>query len=415
MAKDVREFDLVLMGATGFTGRLVAEYLLRAGEKEGLKWALAGRNEKKLQELKDQLGKGADALEIIVADSLDRESLEALARRTQVVCSTVGPYSKYGTPLVEACVQSGTDYCDLTGEAHWIRKIIDLLHDKAEKNQARIVHCCGFDSIPSDLGVLMMQRAAKRKYSRPAQSMKYFLARGRGGVSGGTLDSVATSMEEVGKNKKVARQMADPYGLNPESSPRGSDGGFQKGVAYDRDIQGWTAPFVMAVINEKIVRRSNALLENEYGQDFNYSEVSLMGSGVSGALKATGMTLSLGAFAGGMALAPTRRLLQRFVLPSPGEGPDEAAREAGYFNVKLFARGVDDEGKSFTLKGAVGADKDPGYGATAIMLGESALCLALDGEVTAARGGILTPAVAMGERLIERLKTAGMTFEVHED
>lgn len=412
MTSTLREFDLILMGATGFTGRLVAEYLLPKEEEEGLTWAIAGRNQAKLERLKADLGPRAENLSIVLADSFDKDSLIAMARRSRVISSTVGPYSKYGSLLVEACVEEGTDYCDLTGEAHWVRKLIDTYHHQARNSGARIVHFCGFDSIPSDLGTLMLQHEAIARHNRPANSVHYYLTGGKGGVSGGTLESMAVSLEQASTDATIQQTLSDPYGLNPQDQRHGPDGNIQMSMRYDDAVNAWTAPFVMAVINEKVVRRSNALLDYAYGPTFRYAESSLMGSGLTGALRAGGLTTGLGLFAGGMALTPTRRLLQRFVLPAPGEGPSDTTRNAGYFRVLLRGEGLDDSGTPFVINAHVGADQDPGYGATSMMLAEAAISLALDGHQTEHQGGILTPASALGAPLIDRLRQAGMTFDI---
>jgi short subunit dehydrogenase-like uncharacterized protein len=410
-----REFDVVLYGATGFAGRLVAEYF--AEKRPDIRWAIAGRNPDKLDDTRSRLSQeypDADDIPTLVADSTDRDSLDKLAAQTRVVCTTVGPYAKYGDKLVEACVEHGTDYCDLTGEVHWIRKMLDEHHSAAKASGARIVHCCGFDSIPSDLGTLMLQSYAEEHYGARCSEVKFFLRGASGGFSGGTIDSMANLMEEAGRNADVRKIVGHPYALNPPGQREGPDGSLQQGPRYDDDIDAWTGPFVMASVNEKIVRRSNALLDFEYGRDFKYRESVQMGSGVKGAISAGGMSAFMGGFTGAMALGPTRKLLQKFVLPEPGEGPSREDIENGYFKVELLGKGIAEDGWSFELIGTVAADKDPGYGATAVMLGESALCLAQDVVDEGLGGGILTPASAMGMPLVERLRDAGMTFEVRE-
>ncbi|MGM0556157.1 MAG: saccharopine dehydrogenase family protein [Myxococcota bacterium] len=410
-----RPFDIILYGATGFAGKLVAEYLAR--KNPDIDWAIAGRNAEKLgatkRDLVEQFPDVAD-ISTVIADSLDRESLDELASQTRVVCTTVGPYAKYGDELVAACVEHGTDYCDLTGEVHWIRKMMDRHHAAAQESGARIVNCCGFDSIPSDLGTLMLQDFAEEHYDAKCDEVKFFLRGASGGFSGGTIDSMANLMEQAGKDPEIRKIVGHPYSLNPPGERKGPDGSLQQGPRYDEDIESWTGPFVMASVNEKIVRRSNALRDFEYGRDFKYSESVKLGSGVKGALSAGGMSAFMGGFAGAMAIKPTRKLLQRFVLPAPGEGPSQEDRENGYFKVELLGKGIAGDGWSFRVNGEVEADKDPGYGATAVMLGESALCLAQDVIEDAPSGGILTPASAMGMRLVERLREAGMTFDVRE-
>ncbi len=407
-----REFDIVLFGATGFTGGLVAEYLCSHPDVGDLRWAIAGRNRGKLESLRDELGPAYADLPILVGDCLDRESLAPIAARTSVICTTVGPYCTYGSNLVAACVEAGTDYCDLTGEAHWIRQMIDAHHDQAVEKKVRLVHCCGFDSIPSDLGTLLLQRQAIEEYGAPCKEIRFLVWRARGAVSGGTVATMAISMEQASKDRHLRRLMSDPYALVPDGD--GPDGQFQQGPRRDEFAHTWTGPFIMAVINEKVVRRSNALLDYQYGRDFRYSEGFRTGAGVRGAIRAATVSGGSGAFAAAMSLGPTRKLLRRFVLPSPGEGPDEQARSSGSFEVRLFGRGTDADGADFEVSARVGADLDPGYGATAIMLGESALCLAQDTIDQGLTGGDLTPASALGTNLIERLRSRGMTFEIED-
>lgn len=413
-----RTYDLVLWGATGFVGRLTAEYLARdarATDADKLRWAIAGRNRAKLEALRDELA-DVDAaladLDILVGDSRDRASLDAITEETHVVCTTVGPYAKYGSELVASCVAHGTDYCDLTGEPQWIRRMIDEHHDEATQTGARIVHCCGFDSIPSDLGALMLQEYALAELGRSCDEIKFYVKAARGGLSGGTLASMSNLMEEAAKDHDILRVVGHPYSLNPPDERHGPDGSVQQGPRYDRDIDAWTGPFVMATVNEKIVRRSNALLGFRYGREFRYAESTRMGKGIKGAVGAGGFAAGMGGFAGLMAIKPTRKLLEKFALPSPGEGPSRDKIEGGFFEVELFGRGRADDGSPFELTGRVHADKDPGYGATAIMLGEAALCLAFDEAPAGLPGGVLTPASAMGMRLVERLREAGLIFSV---
>ena len=411
-----REFDIVLWGATGFAGNLVAEYLAGPDGAGDLDWAIAGRNRSKLKSLRDELVERGDLdeLPIIVGDANNRESLDSMASRARVVCSTVGPYARYGTQLVEACIDNGTDYCDLTGEVHWVRQMIDRFHERAREANARIVHCCGFDSIPSDLGTLMVQRKAQQEWGASCKEAKFFLMGANGGFSGGTVESMANLMSEASEDPSILEILGDPYALNPEGERSGPDGGVQTGPRYDEDVERWTGPFFMAPVNEKVVRRSNALRDWDYGRDFHYSESAAFADGFTGALSAGSFSAGSALFNGAMALGPTRRLLQKFVLPEPGEGPSRDAIENGYFKVMIVGKGVSEKGHPFRIEGTVAADRDPGYGATAIMLGESALCLALDGpeDSRIADGGILTPASAMGMALVERLRGAGMTFDV---
>lgn len=409
-----RAYDVVLFGATGFTGSLVAEYLARHYGSTDTRIALAGRDRTKLERVRATLrtihGRTAE-WPILVADASDEAALAAIAAQAEVVCTTVGPYAKYGGPLVAACVRHGTDYCDLTGEVQFIRRMIDAHHEDAVRTGARIVHCCGFDSIPSDLGTLMMQDAMRERHGGHLHEVRFFAGESRGGASGGTIASMLNLLEEVERDRSVLRIMGDPYALVPRDA-RGSDGSDQKGIGYDRELGMWTAPFVMAAINTRVVRRSNYLMDHAYGRDFRYSEAMSTGRGPKGAVFATVVTAGLGAFLGATAIPPMRKLLERHVLPKPGEGPDREARERGYFVIRLIGKGRAADGREITLRGRVEGKSDPGYGETAKMLSESALCLALDGAELDAPGGIRTPASTMGMRLVERLRAAGMVFTV---
>jgi short subunit dehydrogenase-like uncharacterized protein len=313
--------------------------------------------------------------------------------------------------LVAACVNHGTDYCDLTGEIQWIRRIIDRFHDEARSQGTRIVHSCGFDSVPSDLGTLMVQQHANQTVGAPCSDVRAFVSMGGAEFSGGTFASMLNLFEEAAHDREVRKILADPYGLNPEGEREGPDGPSQWKPRYDEDLQMWTAPFVMALSNEKIVRRSNAVLEYPYGNDFQYSECMPTGSGWTGAVQAAGISGALGLFTGAMALSPLRTLLQKFVLPESGQGPDRETREQGSFEVRFIGTGRDPEtSEPFRISGKITSNRDPGYGSTAWMLGESAVCLALGETNTPAEGGILTPASGIGMPLVERLQRTGMSF-----
>ena len=404
-----REFDLVLMGATGFTGRLVAEHLLaRHGTDGTVKWALAGRNQAKLEEIRTGLGDGAADLPLITADSHDRESLDALVQRTRVVCTTVGPYALHGSALVAACCAHGTDYCDLSGEVPWMRKIIDQHAGAAEKSGARIVHCCGFDSIPSDLGVWFLQEAAKEKFGRPLERVRLRVKAAKGGLSGGTFASMLNIVEESRRDPETAKILKNPFALCPPDARKGPRQPYVSGPEFDAAIGSWMAPFIMAAINTRVVHRANALQDFAYGQDFRYDEAVLTGKGFGGRAKATMVSLGMGAFALGSAMGPTRAALKKMVLPKPGEGPSPEQRQAGFFNIIVEGRTAEGE----TLRARVRGDRDPGYGSTSRMIGEAAVSLACDiGDEVA--GGFWTPATALNGKLLERLAThAGVTFEL---
>ena len=410
-----RSHDIVLWGATGFTGSLVAEYLVKRTDTEEMRLALGGRSRAKLEALRRRLADidpAAARLPLIDADSHDRASLDDMVRDTRVVCSTVGPYAMHGRELVAACVEAGADYCDLTGEVQFIRAMIDKHHAAAERSGARIVHCCGFDSIPSDLGTWMLQQAAVERHGAPLDRVTFVLGASRGGFSGGTVASLVNVVVEAGADPEIRRIITDPYALNPEGERHGPDGSDLAGARFDRDLERWTGPFVMASINTRVVRRSNAILGWPYGRDFRYAEVTGFGAGLKGRLTATAIAGGLGAFVGALSWSPTRSALQKLVLPDPGDGPDRAAREAGFFKIRLHGRGTSNDGQPFEMVAHVAGNNDPGYGETAKMLGESALCLALDGAELEPQGGILTPASCMGVRLVDRLRTAGMRFEV---
>ena len=403
-----KEFDIVVYGATGFTGTLVADYLLeRYGCDRDLRWAIAGRSRNKLEALREQLGDSAASLEVLVADSADEAALADLVRRTRVVITTVGPYALYGSALVAACVEAGTHYCDLAGEVQWIRRMIDRHHERAGQTGARIVHCCGFDSIPMDMGVLFLQDECRRRFDASCESIALFVKATRGSASGGTLASMINIIREARRDREVARILANPYALNPAGEREGPDGRDQQKVAFDEEAGCWTAPFVMAGVNTRVVRRSHALAGYPYGQEFRYREAVMTGKGPAGWVKGSMMTLALGALVLGISFLPTRRLLQKFFLPSPGEGPGPDARKAGFFN--LMQVGTLPDGS--TIRTRITGDRDPGYGSTSKMLAESAVCLAKD-ELDSP-GGVLTPSAAMGSALLKRLRdNAGLTFDV---
>lgn len=401
-----RDFDIVLWGATGFTGRLVADYLVRnyLGGESGLRLALAGRNKQKLEGIAKEIG--APQLPILVGDSFDVDSLDEIAAKTEVLISTVGPYAKYGAEIVAACVRNGTDYCDLTGETHFVRAMIDAHHEEAKKTGARIVHCCGYDSIPSDLGTLMVQEAFRQRHGKYASQVKMAAVDMRGGMSGGTVASMMNIVDELKANPGLRKVLGNPYALNPKGM-RGPDKGDQTGAHFDKHFNMWTGPFVMAAINTRIVRRSHALMGQPWGEDFRYSEVMGTGKGAKGFSRALSIAGGMVAFMASLAIPLTRPFVEKR-LPSPGEGPNADVRAKGRFRTEFVALG---DGKSLT--GTVSDQRDPGYGSTAVMLSEAALCLALEGQELEAEGGILTPAPTMGMRLVERLRAAGMTFDVN--
>ncbi|MDJ0927257.1 MAG: saccharopine dehydrogenase NADP-binding domain-containing protein [Gammaproteobacteria bacterium] len=405
-----RPYDIVVWGASGFTGRLVAEYLLaHYPPGDVLRWAVAGRNRDKLATVLNDLGAAPDSVPILTGDSHDRASLQRIAGSTRVVLTTVGPYAKYGSELVEACAGCGTHYCDLTGEPQWMRRMIDAYEATARETGARIVHACGFDSIPSDFGVWFLQQQARARFRVPCGEIRLLVKGSRGGVSGGTVASGMNAAAEAQADREVARVLVDPYALNPAGERQGPDGRDQAGIEFDAVAGGWTAPFVMAAINTRIVRRTNALLDYPYGRDFRYREAVFTGKGPGGWLGAAGVTAFLGAMMLANASSWSRRNVLERLAPKPGEGPDRRTRETGFFNLLLWGRMPDGE----ILRARVRGDRDPGYGSTSKMLAESAICLAQDSIEVG--GGFWTPVSAMGESLFARLtKNAGLSFELAE-
>jgi len=401
-----REFDIVLWGATGFTGQLVAETLLaRHGAASGPRWALGGRNEARLRALRDRLGAGS--LPIVLGDGNDPGSMAAVAARTRVVCTTAGPYARIGSALIGACAKGGTHYCDLTGELPWIHRMIAAHQEDAAQSGARIVPSCGFDSIPSDLGVWFMQREMRARRGGPGPRVKCGVAGFSGGASGGTIASMIAMLDEASRDASIRRVLADPDALTPPGAPR-NGARDALGAAFDDDFGQWTAPFVMAALDTRVVRRSAGLLPSHYGADFRYEESMLVGDGPAAAWKAHGLALGTGLAMGAMTLGPLRRFVEGR-LPAPGEGPSEEARENGYWDLRFWAEAP--AGAGGPLRGRVQGDRDPGYGSTSKMLVESAVCLA--GDDLDSAPGFLTPAAAMGDALLERLqKHAGVSFEI---
>lgn len=400
-----RAFDLIVYGATGFTGRLVAEHMLATYGVDGpVRWAIAGRSNAKLDEVRKAMG-APDSLAMITANASDPASLSAMCLQTKVVVTTVGPYQLYGEGLVIACADSGTDYVDLCGEPAWMAQMIAAHSQRAAASGARIVFSCGFDSIPFDLGVFYLQDLAKARFGVALPRVRGRVRKMKGGFSGGTVASMLATFEAIRREPNQAAVMADPFalagGFHGPAQPSGED------VTEDQSLDQWSAPFVMAAINTKVVHRSNLLLGHAYGQDLIYDEMMLAGSGEAGRKKAKAMTGQTNIQNGLLAFGPTRALLQRFALPKPGQGPSKHERETGHFDVLFVGEAKDGKG----LKVVVTGDKDPGYGCTSKMIAESALCLALDVDRTKTPGGIWTPAAALGHALIDRLQAkAGMTF-----
>ena len=409
---DNRPYAVILYGATSFVGQITAHYLTNflsnAKNKDGsnVTWAIAGRDEEKLNELQSKLESKVD---IIIANSKDSASLDEMTKQTQVIISTVGPYLKYGEPLIKSCAENGTDYVDLTGEAIFIKDMMDKYQETAKQSGARIVNSCGFDSIPSDLGVYFMQTKAEEKFGEACNVIHMRVKAAKGGISGGTIASMATIFEEVGEDKSRRKQVANPYLLNDDTDvPNVRQDNVSK-PEYDSTHKRWLAPFVMASINTRIVHRSNQLLGYEYGRDFKYDEAMWMKDGVKGKLSSYAMSAGLLGFATAMMIKPSRELLSKHVLPKAGTGPSKDEQENGYFDIRHFGQTA----KNDTITVKVTGDKDPGYGSTSRMLAQAALCLAQDISKEDVGGGFWTPASAMGDKLIARLEEhSGLSFEV---
>ncbi|HQX57770.1 MAG: saccharopine dehydrogenase NADP-binding domain-containing protein [Rhodoferax sp.] len=386
-----KELDIVVHGATGFTGRLVVEYLLRrypAGS--GVRWAMGGRNADKLAQVRDELKAPADT-PLVVTGSADAASLQALMARTRLVLTTVGPYQLYGNELVAACAQSGVDYVDLCGEPAWMRQMIDAHEAQAKASGARIVFSCGFDSIPFDLGVAMLQSEMQQRFGSAANRVRGRVRKMKGTFSGGTAASLKATMAAAAQDPRVLDLLRNPFSLTPGfEGPRQPSG---NKPMRDEILGLWVAPFIMAAINTRNVHRSNFLLGHAWGRDFVYDEMLVTGAGEKGEAIANAVAAdkSMGGEGG----------------PKPGEGPSREEREAGFYDVLFVGSNADGD----TLRVSVKGDRDPGYGSTSKMISEAAVCLLQDPKHPA--GGIWTPASAMGARLIAQLqKNAGLTFAV---
>jgi short subunit dehydrogenase-like uncharacterized protein len=408
-----REFDIVLYGATGFAGKLTAEYLAKAGGDARI--ALAGRSHDKLLAVRETLGERAQSWPLIIADASQPSTLNAMAAQTQVVVTTVGPYAKHGLPLVAACATAGTDYADLTGETNFIRESIDLYHKQAMDTGARIVHSCGFDSIPSDLTVFALYRRAEQDQAGQLGDTNLVVRSFKAGISGGTAASMVEVMRASSGDAELRRVMNDPYTLTPDRAAEPELGGqadmrWRRGGDIAPELDGyWVGPFVMAVVNTRIVRRSNALLDYAYGRRLEYGEQMTVGKSlvapVTAALAAGGNAATI-AFGTRFLDKVPEKLIER-VLPKPGTGPSERTRESGHYTVETYTTTT----TGARYRTSMSQKGDPGYKATSVLLGESGLALALDRDRLSDLRGVLTPAAAMGDALLARFPAAGVSLE----
>jgi short subunit dehydrogenase-like uncharacterized protein len=413
MSAAEREFDIVLYGATGFVGRLTAEYLAKAGGDARI--ALAGRSTDRLLAVRETLGEKAKSWPLIAADATLPSTLNAMAAQTQVVVTTVGPYLRYGLPLAAACAAAGTDYADLTGETIFIRNSIDLYHKQAIDTGARIVHSCGFDSIPSDLTVFALYQRAERDGSGQLGETNMVVRAMAGGVSGGTVASMIEFLRTSSADQAARRVMSDPYTLTPDRAAEPELGAqpdirWRRGSEIAPELSGyWTGAFVMAAPNTRIVRRTNALLDYAYGRRFEYAEQISMGKSIAAPVTAA---MATGGNAAMMALGSRyfdripQRLVER-VAPKPGTGPSERARETGHYTVETYTTTT--TGARYAAR--LSQKGDFGYKATSVLLGESGLALALDRDRLSDLRGVLTPAAAMGDALMARFPAAGVSLE----
>jgi short subunit dehydrogenase-like uncharacterized protein len=401
--------DIVIWGATGFVGKLVAEYMWpRYGETGELRLALGGRRRQALEDLRRDLGAGEE-LPLVVGDAFDEGFLDEMTKNARLVVSTVGPYAKYGTPLVSACVKNGTDYIDLCGEPQWMHRMIRDQQEGAESSGARIVHACGFDSIPSDMGVFYLQSKARERFGHAMNRVRMRVKAMSGTYSGGTMESMLHQIEEARRDAEAAAILKNPYALAPEGKQSGVRQTSISGAQFDKETGVWLAPFVMAAINTLIVHRSNALRNYPYGRYFKYDEAVMMGKGFKGKWRAMSFSSMLGLFLAAASFGPSRAVMRRMILPKPGQGPSREAREKGFFSL-LFS-GTDDAGNALRVK--VKGNRDPGYGSTSKMLGEAAVCMVKDIPEGGLGGGFWTPSTAMREKLVERLtENAGLHFAV---
>jgi short subunit dehydrogenase-like uncharacterized protein len=421
-------YDFIVIGATSFVGRILCRALLDCDDQiPGFKWAIAGRSQDKLNQLRLHLGDRFSQVTRFVVDVTDEAALRLLCGQTAVILSTVGPYALYGETLLKVCAETGTDYCDLTGEVQWIRRMLATYEPVAQRSGAKIVHCCGFDSVPFDLGVHYLQQQSQQRLGQYCQRVKMRVKSAQGSVSGGTLASILNLGKEINANPSLQQEMSNPYSLCPDFQGADHQPDFHEAdrprislqvpVQYDRAFESWIGPFIMAEVNTRIVLRSHALLNHPYGAAFHYDEAVLTGGGWGGWLKAQGLKLGLETFILAAAVAPSSWFLSHILGPKPGEGPSDTVQAEGFYDLRFWGQTATGE----TLQVKVRGDRDPGYGSTAKIFAQVGLLLAQDAQDrrktnSPTTGGFWTPATLWGDRLIDRLgRFAGLSFEVDDE
>ncbi|MFL0803447.1 MAG: saccharopine dehydrogenase NADP-binding domain-containing protein [Agarilytica sp.] len=405
------KYDLVIYGASSFIGQILVKALGDAVKnKPEVRWAIAGRDHQKLSTIQQSLSDSHNIhVDIVIADATDDEALKGLCVSTRVVISTVGPFALYGEGLVRACCETGTDYCDITGEAHWILQMISKYQGAAAESGARFIHSCAFDSIPSDLGVLFTQQNASELLGQPCQEIQMRVMKMKGRFSGGTYASALNVAKDLSGNPGLRRALNSPYCLCPSEHPFTQRQTKHHHAEYETQSGAWIAPFVMEGINTRIVHRSNALLDNRYGEDFRYDEAIVTGTGRKGRKRASRTSYGLWLFGFFAAIPMFSAAMARWLLPKPGEGPSKEEQEQGYYEL-LFRGKAPGKG---TIQCRLRGKKDPGYGASAMIVAQVGLCLAFDIEKSQPSGGFWTPASILGDTLIARLNDhASLTFEI---
>lgn len=403
------QYDFIVFGATSFVGKIMCEYMIaQYGDDKDVRWAAAGRSQSKLEALRTSLGPKAKDLPLIVADAADETALKSMASQTGVIISAVGPFALYGEPLVKVCAETGTDYCDLTGEPLWVRQMISKYDKTAKHSGARIIPCSGFDSIPSDLGVHFLQQQSKSRYGEVCTQVKMGIKGMTLDISGGSISTGINEAKEAGANPELRKELANPYSLCPPDHVFSVKQRRNNIASFDSDFDSWIAPFIMSGINTKIVHRSNALSGNEYGMNFRYDESVLTKKGLKAQIRAIGTAAGIAGFKKLSSIQLPRTIMENWIVPKPGEGPSPEAQKNGYYDFRFI--GKTPNGK--TIKVKVKGDGDPGYSSTAKIIIQAGLFLAKDLPKRDRDGGFWTPATAFGDPLIERLVAhAGLTFE----